>query len=89
MYFSERAVRIKVHKQISLSKMWSVARCEYIKWITNPRNIVVIVLLIFIKTLFIDTLAQRADRYGSRQLVGSGAFTAVGVPCAYERFPEV
>lgn len=77
MYFSERAVRIKVHKKISLSKMWSVAKCEYIKWITNPRNIVVIVLLIFIKTLFIDTLAQRADRYGSPMNVLE-PFIAVG-----------
>ena len=66
-----------MHKQISLSKMWSVARCEYIKWITNPRNIIVIVLLIFIKTLFIDTLAQRADRYGSPMNVLE-PFIAVG-----------
>lgn len=77
MYFSERAVRIKVHKRLSLSKMWSVARCEYIKWLTNPRNIVIIVLLIFIKTLFIDTLAQRADRYGSPMNVLE-PFIAVG-----------
>lgn len=77
MSFSERAVQIKVRKRIALYKIWSVAKCEYIKWITNPRNIIVIVLLIFIKTLFIDTLAQRADRYGSPMNVLE-PFIAVG-----------
>lgn len=66
-----------MRKRIALHKIWSVAKCEYIKWITNPRNIVVIVLLIFIKTLFIDTLAQRADRYGSPMNVLE-PFIAVG-----------
>lgn len=66
-----------MRKRIALYKIWSVAKCEYIKWITNPRNIIVIVLLIFIKTLFIDTLAQRADRYGSPMNVLE-PFIAVG-----------
>lgn len=44
--------------------IFSVARSEYVKWITNPRVIVVGVLLVFMKTLAIDPLLERAGKIG-------------------------
>lgn len=40
----------------------SVARSEYIKWITNPRVIIVGVLLVFMRTLAIEPLLERAAK---------------------------
>ena len=52
-----------------LRKIWGVARTEYIGWITNPRIIILGVLLIFIKTLAIDPLAARAEKFGDTMIV--------------------
>lgn len=46
--------------------IFSVARSEYVKWITNPRVIVVGALLVFMKTLAIDPLLERADKIGQK-----------------------
>ncbi len=43
---------------------FSVAMTEYVKWITNPRIIIVGILLIFIWTLAISPLQERALNYG-------------------------
>lgn len=50
--------------KINLRAVWNVARCEYIKWITNPRMILVGVLLVFIRGFAISPLLERAVRYG-------------------------
>lgn len=50
--------------KISLRAVWNVARCEYSKWITNPRMILVGVLLVFIRGFAIVPLLERAERYG-------------------------
>ncbi len=50
--------------KISLRAVWNVARCEYCKWITNPRMILVGVLLVFIRGFAITPLLTRAARYG-------------------------
>lgn len=50
--------------KISLRAVWNVARCEYVKWITNPRMILVGVLLVFIRGFAITPLLTRAARYG-------------------------
>ena len=42
----------------------SVARSEYIKWITNPRVIIVGVLLVFMRTLAIEPLLERSAKMG-------------------------
>lgn len=61
----------------SLRKMWGVAHTEYIGWITNPRIIILGVLLIFIKTLAIDPLTARAERFGETMVIFE-PFIAVG-----------
>ena len=52
-----------------LHKIWGVARTEYVGWITNPRVIILGVLLIFIKTLVIDPLAARAEKFGDTMII--------------------
>ena len=48
--------------KISLRTIWITARVEYIKWLFNPRIIIVAVMMIFIKTLAIEPLLERAIR---------------------------
>lgn len=61
----------------SLRKIWGVARTEFVGWVTNPRVIILGVLLIFIKTLVIDPLTARAERFGDTMIVFE-PFIAVG-----------
>lgn len=61
----------------NLRKIWGVARTEFVGWVTNPRVIILGVLLIFIKTLAIDPLTARAERFGDTMIVFE-PFIAVG-----------
>lgn len=61
----------------SLRKIWGVARTEFVGWITNPRVIILGVLLIFIKGLVIDPLTARAEKFGDTMIVFE-PFIAVG-----------
>jgi len=58
-------------------KIWGVARTEFVGWLTNPRVIILGVLLIFIKTLAIDPLTARAERFGNTMIIFE-PFIAVG-----------
>ncbi len=60
-----------------IKQILGVAKTEFIGWITNPRVIVAGVLIIFIKTLAIDPLAARADKFGE-SLIFFEPFVAVG-----------
>lgn len=46
--------------KINLRTIWTTARAEYIKWLLNPRIIIVAVMMVFIKTLAIEPLLERA-----------------------------
>lgn len=56
--------KFRKKKQIRLRTILSTAKTEYIQWITNPRIIIVFVMLIFIKTIAIEPLMARADKFG-------------------------
>lgn len=58
-------------------QIFSVAKSEFISWITNPRIIILGALLIFIKGLAIDPLAARVERFGET-LVIFEPFISVG-----------
>ena len=45
---------------LNLRKIFSTARTEYVKWITNPRMIILGVVLIFIYTFAIEPLVENA-----------------------------
>ena len=53
----------------NLRKIWGAARTEYVNWITDPRIIILGVLMIFIKTLVIDPLSARADKFGDTMII--------------------
>ncbi|MCH5196989.1 MAG: hypothetical protein J1F28_09750 [Oscillospiraceae bacterium] len=60
-----------------IRQVLSVAGTEYVGWITNPRIIILGVLLIFVKALAIEPLAARAEKFGERLIVFE-PFIAVG-----------
>lgn len=60
-----------------MNKIFSIAKSEYIKWITNPRNIIFLVLIVFVKTLAIDPLANRAAEFGGKMSLFE-PFAAIG-----------
>lgn len=61
----------------NLKQIFSIAKTEFISWITDPRIIIFGVLIIFIKTLAIDPLAARAEKFGEK-LVFFEPFIALG-----------
>lgn len=52
-------------RKLSFHKIISVAKTEYIKWITNPRMIIVAVMMIFIKSIAIDPLIENSVEMNS------------------------
>lgn len=50
--------------RINLRAIWNTARSEFIKWVTNPRIIIVGVMLVFIKGFAVTPLLERAQQYG-------------------------
>lgn len=64
-----------MHKNIK--QIFSIANTEYLGWITNPRIIILGVLLIFIKLLAIEPLAARAEKFGEK-LIYFEPFVALG-----------
>ena len=74
----------------SLKQIASAARTEYVGWITNPRVIILGVLLIFIKTLAIDPLSARAEKFGEKMIfwepfiaVGNSQMLALFIPLVF------
>ncbi len=51
-----------MENKLSLHTIGLVAKTEYVKWITNPRMIVVPVFCIFIQSYIVEALNQRAAR---------------------------
>lgn len=60
-----------------MKKIWAVARGEYLCWLIQPRMLIVGVLLIFMQSLAIEPLMQRADKMGI-PMSGLEPFVAVG-----------
>lgn len=74
----------------NLKQIFSVAKTEFIGWITDPRIIILGVLIIFIKTLAIDPLAVRAEKFGEKLIffepfiaVGNSGMLAMFIPLVY------
>lgn len=52
-----------VHKN-RMHSIWNIAKAEYIKWITNPRIIIVGILLTFIHSFAVQPMLQHVEKYG-------------------------
>lgn len=68
----------------------SVARTEYLRWVTDPRVIIVGVLLIFMRTLAVEPLLERAERFGGRlnilepfAAIGNSGMLVMLMPCVF------
>lgn len=44
--------------------IWNIAKSEYVKWITNPRIVIVGILLVFIHSFAIQPMLQNAEKFG-------------------------
>lgn len=60
-----------------MKRIWAVARGEYLCWLIQPRMLIIGVLLIFMQTLAIEPLTERADKMGI-PMNGFEPFVAVG-----------
>lgn len=70
--------------------MFSVARSEYVKWITNPRIIIIGVLIIFMRTLAVEPLIERAEKMDLLldilepfAAVGNSGMLVMLMPCVF------
>ena len=68
----------------------SLAKSEYIRWITNPRMIIIAVLLIFSHSLVIVPLLERAEKYGEKLnvlepflAIGNSKMLVLFIPCVF------
>ena len=57
--------------------VFAVARTEYLKWLTDPRVIIVGVLLVFMRSLAVEPLLERAVKFGEKLNILE-PFVAVG-----------
>lgn len=73
-----------------LKQIFTVAGTEFISWITNPRIIILGVLIIFMKTLAIDPLSARAEKFGESLIIfepfialGNSGMLAMFIPLVF------
>jgi len=52
------------NKNLSLRKILSVAKTEYIKWVTNPRMILFAAMIIFVYDYIVKVLIENSDKMG-------------------------
>ncbi|MCD7716094.1 MAG: hypothetical protein LUG56_05325 [Lachnospiraceae bacterium] len=69
---------------------FTVAQSEYVKWITNPRIIITGVMLVFMKTLAVDPLLERAAKIGFTLdvlepfvAIGNSGVLVMIMPCVF------
>lgn len=73
-----------------IKSVFAVARTEYVKWITDPRVIIVGVLLVFMRTLAVEPLLERAVRFGEKLnilepfvAIGNSGMLVMLMPCVF------
>lgn len=74
----------------NLQCMFAVAKSEYIRWITNPRMIIMGILIVFMRTLAVEPLMERAVKMGlplNRMepfiAVGNSGMLVMLMPCVF------
>ncbi|MBQ9885336.1 MAG: hypothetical protein IJM37_00540 [Lachnospiraceae bacterium] len=76
--------------RLSIKSVFSIAGAEYIKWITNPRIIIVGVLFLVMRTLAVEPLLERAEKMGERlsilepfAAIGNSGMLVLLMPCVF------
>ncbi|MBQ4069179.1 MAG: hypothetical protein IJC76_08000 [Lachnospiraceae bacterium] len=65
------------NRNLSLRKILSVAKTEYIKWVTNPRMILFVAMIIFVYDYIIKVLIENSDKM-SKYINVIEPFIAIG-----------
>ena len=68
----------------------AVARTEYLRWLTDPRVIIVGVLLVFMRSLAVEPLLERAVKFGEKLnilepfvAIGNSGMLVMLMPCVF------
>lgn len=76
--------------KISLRKIWSVAYTEWLKWVCNPRMIIIPVLTVFIYSYAVLPLLERSEKMGAPLnilepliAVGNSGMLALVIPIVF------
>lgn len=77
-------------RKLRIRSVLSIARTEYVRWVTNPRIIIVGVLFIFMRTLAVEPLLERAEKFGGMlnflepfEAIGNSGMLALFMPCVF------
>lgn len=72
------------------SSIFSIARSEYIHWLTNPRILIIGILFIFMRTLAVEPLFERAEKMQGALTVfepfiaiGNSGMLVLLMPCVF------
>lgn len=76
--------------KIRLRSILSIARSEYVRWITNPRIIIVGILFIFMRTLAVEPLLEHAEKmdvpltvFEPFEAIGNSGMLVMLIPCVF------
>lgn len=53
-----------MENRVKIRSIWNTARGEYIKWVTDPRMIIIGVLIVFIRSFAVVPMLGRVSEYG-------------------------
>jgi len=76
--------------RLRLKSVISIARSEYIRWIMNPRILIVGILFIFMRTLAVEPLLERVAKMGIPltvfepfEAIGNSGMLVMLMPCVF------
>ncbi len=76
--------------KLRLYSIMTIARSEYVRWITNPRIIIVGVLFVFMRTLSVEPLLERAEKmnipltvFEPFEAIGNSGMLVMFIPCVF------
>lgn len=76
--------------KIRLRSILSIARSEYIRWLTNPRIIIVGILFVFMRTLAVEPLLEHAEKmnvpltvFEPFEAIGNSGMLVMLIPCVF------
>ena len=76
--------------RLRISSIISIARSEYLRWITNSRIIIIGILCVFMKTLAVDPLLERAEKmnvpltiFEPFVAIGNSGMLVMIIPCVF------
>lgn len=76
--------------KLRMKSIFFIAKTEYINWITNPRMIVVGMMFLFMRTLAVEPLLERAEKMGESLnilepfvAIGNSGMLVMLMPCVF------